>query len=818
MGTFLQDLRFGVRLLIRNPGYTAIAVISLALGIGVNTMTFSGINSVLLKPIPVADPARIVSVYTTDERNPGPLPMSTPNARDYGEKNEVFSGLTWMMGAPLSLSDTGGEPEIVPSQLVTGNFFDVLGVKPALGRTFLPEEDRTPGTHFVVVLSDDAWQQRFGGDRGIIGRTVILNRQAFTVIGVAPRGFRGTNPMGRPFGWIPSMTYRQVLNGFALQNFEARRALLCRVIGRLRPGTSLDQARANLATIAKQLELAYPTDNKGRSVRLVTLPDDRLGPQGGNNVVVATTMLMAIVGLVLLIACANVANLLLARATTRRREIALRLALGATRARIVRQLLIESLTLATLGGLLAVPLAYLGGRLLLALRPPFFPADAIDVVPDGRVLLFTAVATVFTGFAFGLVPALRASRPDLVVEIKEGTGGEPGRDRLFGVRNLLVMGQTALSLVALITAGLFVRSLGQALQIDPGFDSDRLASLSMNLGTSGYDEVRGREFQRQMIERAGAVPGVEGVTLADWAPLVGGGFLRTVYLEGQDTSDPRKGRLVQIQNISPDYFKTMGIRLVRGRVFQGSDLPEAPLVVIVNETMAERFWPGTDPVGKRFSFHGLPALLEVVGIAKDSAYNAVPEEKQPLIYAPLTQNYTANVTLILRASNPGAVLGTVRGAVQQLDPRLPIRFVMTTAEAFRQSLFVQRFGAGLLAFFGALAFGLALVGIYGVTSYAVTRRTREIGIRMALGATRNTIVGEVLKQGALLAGIGAAVGVVVALMAARAVGGLLYGVGAGDPLTFVAIPAALLLASVAASYLPARRAATIEPLMALRHE
>ncbi len=813
------DARYGLRLLLRSPGYTLVATLSLGLGIGINTMTFSGINSILLKEVPIEDAARVVAVGTLDARNANvPLPVSRPNFLDYQSKNEVFAGLTAYQPVPIAVSAGTGEPEMAGGVMVAGNYFNVLGVKTVLGRTFLPDEDRTPGTHLVAVLSYEAWQRRFGADRAIVGRTVQLNRQAFTVVGVAPPGFRGVNPFGRPVAWIPSMTYREVLTGFALENFDARRALIWQVAGRLKPGVTLAQARANMTVLARQLEQEYPNDNKGRSVSLTPLAEARLAGLGRNNALLAAGMLMTIVGLVLLVACANVANLLLARAAARRREIAVRLALGATRAQIVRQLLVESSLLAAAGGLLAVPLASWGQRVLLALRPPFVPADLLDLTPDLRVLAFTAGVTVAAGLLFGLVPALRASRPDLVAEIKEGAADPVGSNRVFGLRNLLVVGQVAICLVALATASLFVRSLLMTLQADPGFDATRLATMTMSLGTSGYDEARGRQFQLQLLERVSVVPGVDAAALADFTPLIGGGFSRTVYLKGQDRSDPRNGKLVQLQDVSAAYFKVMGIPILHGRGFVDSDQPSAPRAVVVNETMARQFWPGRDPVGEAIWFHGIADPNEVVGVARDSDVNQVAEERQPLVYTATSQVYSDQCSLLVRSARPAAALPQVQKAVHDLDRDLPLLFPSTMSEAIRQSLFLQRFGAGLLGFFGGLAFVLALVGVYGVMSYSVSRRTRELGLRMALGASRPAMVRGVLWQGARLAFAGTLIGVPASLALARVVGSLLYGVGAADVMTFLGVPAALLLAAVAASYLPARRASVIDPIAALRSE
>jgi predicted permease len=416
------------------------------------------------------------------------------------------------------------------------------------------------------------------------------------------------------------------------------------------------------------------------------------------------------------------------------------------------------------------------------------------------------------------VPALRASKLDLVGEIKEGTADVAGGARVFGLRNVLVVVQLAVSLVALVTAGLFVRSLDVTLRIDPGFDAARLGTFTLDLGSNGYDEAGGREFQRRMVERVSGLAGVESAALANWAPLIGGGFARTVFLDGQDTSDPSNGRLAQIQVVGETYHRTMGIRLIRGRAFLPSDQPTSPLVVIISEAMARRFWPGQDPIGRRFRFFGNPAPVEVIGLAADSAFDTVDGNRDPLVWEPLNQVYSPTISLMIRAGRPSAALATARREVQQLDRQLPILFVTTMSDAIRQSLFLRRFGAGILMAFGLLALVLSLVGVYGVMAYAVGRRTRELGIRMALGASPKVLVRGVVVQGARLAVVGAVAGLVLALALGRAIGALLYGVGAADPATFIAVPVALAAGVVVASYLPARRAARIDPLSALRHE
>ena len=826
MATLLQDLRYGARLLFKTPGFTLVAALSLALGIGANTTIFTLINAVLLNPLPVEDPSQLVSVWTTDERNQnggfgsGFMQTSPMNYKDLRDKNEVFSGVAAHSGLPLNITGGTGDPQQVFGEIVTGNYFGVLGAKPSIGRGFLPDEDQTPGARLVCVLGYGEWQKRFGGEPSIVGRTISLNGQQFTVVGVMPKGFKGTNAIGAPAVWVPYMTYRQTTTGFFLELIrpDQRRGLVFNVTGRLKPGVSVRQAEANLKTIARQLEQEYQNDNKGRNVTLVPLAQATINPGFRGNIVVAGGLLMTIVALVLLIACANVANLLLARAAARQREIAVRLSLGATRAQLIRQLLTEGTLLALLGGAGGLMLAYWAQDVLWSFRPPFLQPDAIDIHPDARVLLFTLVIALVTGVLFGLAPAVQASRPDLVVELKEKTSAPTGARSPWSLRNMLVAAQIALSLIALIGAGLFLRSLQNAQRINPGFDVDRLATLSFDLGAQGYTEERGRQFQQRVLERAGSIPGVQSATLASTVPLFAGGFARTVFLEGQDASDRRAGRLVQITVASSHYLETLGIALVRGRTISDSDQPNTPSAVVINETMAKRFWPDQDAIGKRFKFFGQENFQQVVGIAKDSKYNFIGEDPTPYIYQATTQVYQPQLSLFVRAPNPQAVIGTVRGEVQQLDRNLPLTGVFTLNDIFDQSLWAPRMGASLLAVFAGLSLVLAVIGIYGVMAYSVSQRTRELGIRMALGASRADVVRLVVLQGLRLTIAGVIVGLAVSFAVTRLVATLLFSVSPTDLLTFIAVPALLALAALGASYLPARRATRIDPMIALRYE
>jgi len=824
MSNLLRDLRHGARLVTKSPGFTIAAVLSLALGIGANTTIFTLINAVLLHPLPVDDPAELVSVWTTDERNQagalGFLQVSPMNYKDLRDKNDVFSGLAAHTGLPLNITGGTGEPQQVFGEIVTGNYFNVIGARPLVGRTFVPDEDRTPGAKLVAVLGYGEWQTRFGGDASIVGRTISLNGQQFTVVGVMPKGFKGTNAIGAPALWVPYMTYQQTVNGFFLELItpDQRRGLVFNVTGRLKPGVTVKQAEANLKTIAKQLEQEYPNENKGRNVTLVPLAQATINPGFRGNLVAAGGLLMTIVALVLLIACANVANLLLARAQSRQREIALRLSLGASRAQLIRQLLTEGTLLAMLGGVAGLVLAYWAQGLLWSFRPPFLQADAIDIQPDIRVLLFTLGVALATGVLFGLAPAVQASRPNLVTELKENPSAPAGSRRPFSLRNVLVATQIALSLVALIGAGLFLRSLRNAQQIRPGFEMDHLAVMSLDLGAQGYTEERGKQFQQQVLEKAASVPGVQSATLSSTVPLFNGGFARTVFLEGQDTSDRRSGRLVQISVVSAHYLDTVGIPVMRGRALSDADQPNTPSVVVINETMAKRFWPNDDALGKRFKFFGQDNFQQVVGIAKDSKYNFIGEDPTPYIYQPMTQVYQPQVSLFIKAPSPQAVIGTVRGEVQQLNRNLPLTGVFTLTEIVDQSLWAPRMGAWLLAVFAGLSLVLAVIGIYGVMAYAVSQRTRELGIRMALGASRADVVRLVVLDGLRLTIAGVAVGLAVSFAITRLIVGLLFDVSPTDIVTFSVVPAVLAVAALGASYLPALRATRIDPLIALRYE
>ncbi len=818
MDDLLQDLRFGLRLLLARPAFTAVAVLSLALGIGANSTIFSLVDALLLRTLPVAHPERLVTLYTVDEKNPGLSPSAHLNWRDLRAASRSYSGVLGYDWVPMSVTIGGGEPRVVFGQLASGNYFDLLGIRAARGRTFTADEDAPGAGRAVAVVSDRFWRQRLGADPAAVGRTVLVNHQPVTVVGVAPPEFTGTDVGVQPELWLPMALHRIVRPNRDLDWYETRRGLFVFAIGRLRPGVSLAAAQAEATGLSRRLQQEYPDDDKGRSFRLVPLAEATIpaGLRGG--VVAIAGLLLTVVGLVLLVACANVANLLLARAAARRKEIAIRLSIGAGRGRLIRQLLTESVLLALLGGAGGLLFAAWATRGLAAVvaAVPFGVTTKLDLGLDPRVLLFTLGLSLLTGLVFGLVPALQASRPELVGALKSQVPPPAGGGRSLSGRNLLVAAQVAFSLVALIAAGLFLRSLGAAERTDPGFETAKLVTLNFDLGLGGYDPARGQAFLRQMIERVSAVPGVRAATVAQAGPLAGT-FLRSVFLEGQDAT--KSGTLIQVNGVGPRYFETLGVPLVRGRSFTAGDREGAPPVVVVNETMAAKLWPGQDPIGKRFRFFGDKFLVEVVGVARNVKYNTLGEDPQPYIYLPLAQRYDGALALLARtAGDPAAVLPTVEREVRGMDKGLPITNVATVERVLANGLWAPRVGASLLAVFGLLALVLAAVGIYGVTSFSVARRAREIGIRMALGARRGTVLGMVLGQGMTVVALGLAVGIAVAAAVSRLAAGLLFGISPTDPLAFGATALLLAAVALAANLLPARRATAVDPVTALRQE
>jgi predicted permease len=821
MGTVFRDAVYALRLQLKHPGFTIVAVLALALGIGANTTIFSVVNALLLRSIPgVAEPERLVLVGRTDDGQ-GFNSFSYPNYGDYGDQNTVLSGLATHHRTQLHLS-TGAEPERISSALVSGNYFDVLGVKAAIGRTLTPEDDRALGESPVAVISEGLWKRRFGSDPAIVGKEVSINAHPFTIVGVTARGFSGTT-LGDPVEiWSPITMYRQADPMFVdvKENFlQTRDIVWLNVFGRLKPGVTIEQAQSEMSQIASGLEQTYPDTNKGAGVAVAS----GLGLDPGDRTEVRdfTGLLMAAVGLVLLIACANIANLLLARATARQKEMGIRMALGASRGRIIQQLLTESLLLASLGGAAGLFLALWLNDLLVAIMPADYMGFSLDLdlALDSRVLVFTFIVSVVTGMIFGLAPALQASKPDIVPVLKDtgAAGRGTGRARL---RSVLVVCQIAVSLVLMIGAGLFVRTLRNARGINPGFDPEHVLTARIDLGRQSYTKQQGRFFYQLLAERIEESPGVQSASLAITVPLAGDSWRTMIRLEGSSADSPSVP--VDFNAVGPRYFETMSTPLVAGRDFAWKDSSDAPRVVIVNETFARRAWPDQNAIGKRLAMaegRGMSPMMEVVGVAGDGKYQTLFERPRGYLFLPLLQQYHAEATLHVRATgSPAKLIGAVQHQVGLLDSSLPVFKVATMAAQMDSALAPQLLAARLIGVFGALALALAAVGIYGVMAFAVSQRTHEIGVRMALGAQVGDVLRLVIRQGMKLTAIGVVLGLVAAYVLTRTIASFLYGVSATDPTTFTYISVLLAGAALAACYLPARRATKVDPMIALRHE
>jgi macrolide transport system ATP-binding/permease protein len=816
MDSLIKDIRYAIRGLIKRPGFVAVAVITLALGIGANTAIFSLVNTVLLRSLPVERPGEIVSVAARG-KNDSLSAFSYPNYKDFRDRNEVLSGFLVYRFVPLSLS-RGGANERIWGYEVSGNYFDVLGVKAIQGRTFLPEEDKTKNTNPVVVISYDSWQRRFGGDPNLVGKEVLINNHQFRVIGVAPEGFKGTEFVYSPEIWLTASMMEWAEPGATwLDDRDSKNFF---GIGRLKSGINSRQAEASLNLLSQQLAKEYPDSNEGQTIKVG--PPGFILPDLRGAVVSFTWVMMAAVGLVLLVTCTNLAGLMLARATDRRKEIAIRLAMGANRLRLIRQLLTESILISLIGGAAGLLLALWIVKVLLALKPPIDFPLALDVGIDWRVLIFSLAVSVAAGAIFGLAPALQATRPNLVGTLKDTAAqGGAAKTRL---RSVLVVAQIAISLVVLIAAGLVVRTLQQLQTMNPGFDPQNALTMSFDLGLQGYDDPRGQQFYRELTERVRSLPGVEAASVSSYIPLSLNYNSRTAFVEGKPAERGDNAPVAMNASAGPDYFKTMGTPILQGREFTEQDQEKSEQIAIVNETFVRRFMPelqnNAEAIGKRFSFHspGGP-FRRIVGVAKTGKYFNISEDPRPFVWTPMAQDYQSGGILTVRTKgNPEALIGSVRAQVQSLDANLPLFDVKTLTEHMKFALFPAKVAATVLGVFGLVALMLAAIGVYGITSYAVAQRTHEIGIRLALGAQLGDVLRLVLRHGLKLTIIGAAIGLFGAYLATRAITSVLYGVSATDPLTFGVVSLLLVGVALIACYVPARRATKVEPLVALRNE
>ena len=811
-----KDLSYAIRSLLKRPGFVAVAVVTLALGIGANTAIFSLVNTVLLRSLPVDQPHQIVSVAIRG-KDDSMSAFSFPNFRDFRDRNDVLSGLFVYRFVPLSLSRSGFNERIWGFE-VSGNYFDVLGVNASKGRTFHQDDDNTPLANPVAVLSYESWQKRFGGDPGIVGKDVLLNNHQFKVIGIAPEGFKGTELVYTPEIWLPSSMIKWVEPGSDWLEDRNTRNFFAN--GRLKPGVSARQAEASLNLLAQQLAKEYPETNEGQSIKVV--PPGFILPDLRGAVVSFTWVLMGAVALVLVVTCTNLAGLMLARATDRRREIAIRLAMGANRVRLIRQLLTESVLLSLAGGVAGVMLAFWIVNVLLAFKPPIDFPLSMDVNIDWHVLLFSLCVSVLAGAIFGLAPALQATRAGLSQALRETSAqGGAARTRL---RSVLVVAQIAISLVVLIAAGLVVRTLQQLQTMNPGFDPQNALTMSFDLGLQGYDEQRGQQFYHQLTERVQSLPGVKSAAVSSYIPLSLNYNSRNIFIEGQPAERGENVPTAMNASAGPRYFETMHTPLLQGREFNDQDQAKTEQVAIVNETFVRRLMPNVsssaEAVGKRFAFGSAAGpFMRIVGVAKDGKYFSITEDQRPFVWTPMAQDYQSGGILTVRTEGrPESLLGAVRKEVQTLDPNLPLFDVKTLTEHMRFALFPPKIAATVLGVFGLVALLLSAIGIYGITSYTVAQRTHEIGIRLALGAQLSDVLKLVLSHGLKLTIIGAALGLLGAYLATRAITSVLYGVSATDPLTFGGVSLLLIGVALVACYVPSRRATKVDPLVALRNE
>ena len=827
-----QDLGYAGRVVRKSPGFAAAVVATLALGIGANTAIFSLVNATLLERLPVADRDRLFYVMQGPEGRQ--TAVSYPVYASFRDAAQLIESLVAWGGIAASLN-ADGETDLVFGSIVTGNFFETLRVQPARGRLLTPADDRTPGAHPVMVISHRLWQGRFGGRADIAGHEVRLNGQPFTIVGVAPADFPGaevavwqdiyTPMMMQALMRPPRGGYSGDMDPDLLRN---RNSGWLAMFARLKPGVSREQAQSEMQALASEPDPRQP----GRALTVALVAIDAGDPRIRGPLSSIAMLLGAVVGAVLLIACANVANLLLAKAAARRREVAIRLAIGASRLRIVRQLLTESIVLALIGGAVGVVLAVVLMELFQAMPPP---AGALPIALEPRldraVLMFSLALSMVTGVVFGVAPAWHASRPELVPSLKDDTFAGEGRGRRFNLKTGLVIAEVALAVVLMIGAGLFVRSLRAIRSIDPGLAVSEVVTAPLNINLLRYTKAQGRDFYQQISERIEQLPGVTAASMSRIPPVVGRSAARLtpIRIEGRPAPGAGAERGLVIGEtaafanvVAPGYFETLGVPLMAGRDFHAQDLEDHPLVAIVSETFARTFFPNDSPIGKRFNGgyrNAAGEWTEIVGVVRDSKYSALSETPRPVVYLPLSQRHETGMTLFVRSTlAPITLVPQIRREIQQLEPNLPLPNVESLEQSLATQLYPERMGASLLAGFGGLALLLASLGVYGVLAFSISRRQHELGVRMAIGADRRTIFTLVLREGLILVTVGLAIGLIAGANLTHLVTRFLFGVEALDAVTFLMVPVILAAVALVACYLPARRATRVDPVVALRNE
>jgi predicted permease len=821
METWLQDVRYGLRALRKSPGLTAIVGIMIALGVGANTATFSVVNGFLIRPLPVPSPGQLTALAIQEKNSPlGAHGFSYPEFIAFRHQAaascEVF-------GQALARGSLGfsadGRTDRVAITAVTKNYFSGLEVKPALGRLILPSEGEAPGEQSVLVLGYSFWQKRFGGDPSVIGKQVRIDGKPVEIVGVVPKQFHGSFSIFEMDGYMPLSTLFPSNSGNSFWSDRNMRLILA--MGRLKPGVSLAKAQSLFDVISQRQAELYPASDKGFSVRVLPEKQSRPIPYANNQFLLISALFLALSAIILLLACTNVVNILMAQASSRMRELAIRTALGGSRARLVRQMLTETMLLASLGGVLGVLLGMWASGLSGSIHPSGWPLQ-LDFGFDWAVFAYALGVVLFTGIFVGLTPALNATRADVNAVLHRGNRsdfGGSGRHRVG--RDLMVL-QVAGSLTLLIVAGLFVRSLQSAEHIDLGFNQNHVLNVTLDPRENDYNEAQTREFYRELESKVKAMPGVQSASLASSVPITSFPSGQRIYVENRPVTPDRPLPNILFNRIDSGYFGTIGIPVLLGRGFLDSDNEAAPLVAVVNQTMANRLWPGEDPIGRRFSMKSESGpFLEIVGVVRDSKYQSIAEDSQPSFYIPLEQNYTSFRILQVRSSAAPALLtGQIQRAIRELNPAITVVDIRTMEESLKGAtgFFIFRLGASLAAFMGTLGLILAVIGVYGMVSYTAVRRTQEIGIRIALGANPRQILELVVGQGMRIVFIGVFVGLLAAWALTRTMTHLLVGVSPGDPVVYMVVSISLALVALLACYIPARRATKVDPMVALRYE